>query len=223
MSTIAAEIMAIATEHGYEGATSNTIAGAINILADTLAGEDATDGSTIAGTIKALAPYVGEVPSGTISITENGTDIDVSSYAKADVSVSGGGSFGELQAGPFMASAKPTVGGAISGTGLTSSRIGQSGQTSLVVVFSTIDEMASGLYFITDSLDNVDTVDAYVCEVEMQGSALVYTSVTEWDGQIDPVQAEGFAFGFTMPNLGGFDPETELPVAVLVFHVYKAD
>lgn len=84
--SIKSEILDIARDHGYKG-NAQTIRGAINALADTLAGEDAHDGKTIASAIRALSPYIGEVPSGTISINENGTDIDVSSYAKADVAV----------------------------------------------------------------------------------------------------------------------------------------
>ena len=86
-NTIASEIMAIAIENGYEGAEAQTIAGAINILADTLAGEDEADGATIASAIRGLASLVGPVPSGTISITENGEDIDVAAYSKATVNV----------------------------------------------------------------------------------------------------------------------------------------
>ena len=49
------------------------------------------DGGEIKKTAKA---NVGEHPSGKITITENATDIDVSSYATADVAVEGGGSSG---------------------------------------------------------------------------------------------------------------------------------
>ena len=59
MATIADEINAISVEHGYTGAAPKTIAGAIDALADTLAGEDVSSGRSIAGAINALAPYIG--------------------------------------------------------------------------------------------------------------------------------------------------------------------
>lgn len=39
-----------------------------------------------------LVDYSGDMPTGKITITENGTDIDIAQYALADVNVSGGGS-----------------------------------------------------------------------------------------------------------------------------------
>ena len=59
MATIADELNAIGVEHGYTGAAPKTIAGAIDALADTLAGTDVEGKRTIAGTIHALAPYIG--------------------------------------------------------------------------------------------------------------------------------------------------------------------
>ena len=59
MSTIAQEIMSIATAHGYQGTAQPTIAEAVNALADTLAGEDVAGGRTIAEAVRNIAPYVG--------------------------------------------------------------------------------------------------------------------------------------------------------------------
>lgn len=59
MATIADELNAISVEHGYTGAAPKTIAGAIDALADTLAGTDVEERRTIAGAIHALAPYIG--------------------------------------------------------------------------------------------------------------------------------------------------------------------
>lgn len=59
MATIADELNAISVEHGYTGAAPKTIAGAIDALADTLAGTDVEGKRTIAGAIHALAPYIG--------------------------------------------------------------------------------------------------------------------------------------------------------------------
>lgn len=66
---------------------------ALDVLADTLAGENVEVPQTNAGAILALAEYASGMvkPEGTIAITENGEGIDVSQYATADVSVSGGG------------------------------------------------------------------------------------------------------------------------------------
>ena len=59
IGTIASELVSIAMEHGYEGPQDLTIAGAIDALADTLAGSDVDSGRTIAEAVRALAPYVG--------------------------------------------------------------------------------------------------------------------------------------------------------------------
>lgn len=53
---------------------------------------------------------VGSEASGTITITENGTGIDVSSYATADVNVSGGASVGALVPIRFYSGDTPAVG-----------------------------------------------------------------------------------------------------------------
>jgi hypothetical protein len=58
MSTIAQEINAITEAQGGT-ATGQTIAEAVNALADTLAGEDVAGGRTITDAISKLAPYVG--------------------------------------------------------------------------------------------------------------------------------------------------------------------
>ena len=75
MATIADEINAISVDHGYTGPAPKTIAGAIDALADTLAGEDVEERRTIAGAINALAPYIGTgggggfEPNGHVAIT----------------------------------------------------------------------------------------------------------------------------------------------------------
>lgn len=58
MSTIAQEINAITTAQGGT-AQGQTIAEAVNALADTLAGEDVAGGRTISDAISKLAPYIG--------------------------------------------------------------------------------------------------------------------------------------------------------------------
>lgn len=59
MSTIKDSIAAIATAQGYDGPAPQTIKDGILNLADTLAGDDAGDASTIADAIDVIAPYIG--------------------------------------------------------------------------------------------------------------------------------------------------------------------
>lgn len=59
MASTKDEITAIAVEHGYAGAKPASIAGAIDALADTLAGEDVMGSRSISGAVKAIAPYIG--------------------------------------------------------------------------------------------------------------------------------------------------------------------
>ena len=56
---ISEKLYEIAKKAGYDGAEPRTIAGAIDALADTLAGSDVDSGRTIAEAVGALAPYVG--------------------------------------------------------------------------------------------------------------------------------------------------------------------
>lgn len=93
MTTIAeAFVLAAKAKGASADASAQSIAEAIDLLNDTLAGENETACKTIADAIVALTPNIGTVtPTGSISITENGEGIDVARYATADVSVSGGG------------------------------------------------------------------------------------------------------------------------------------
>ena len=83
------EYYELAKKLGCSGDEPRTIAGAIDALADTLAGEDVNSGRTIAEAVRALAPYVGgsgEMPanyavlddsfSGRTITTMNGTIFD---------------------------------------------------------------------------------------------------------------------------------------------------
>lgn len=66
MASTKDEITAIAVEHGYTGRKPDSIAKAIDALADTLAGEDVSSPRSIAGAIHALAPYIGSGGGGTL-------------------------------------------------------------------------------------------------------------------------------------------------------------
>lgn len=84
--TIAGSIVALAKKYGASGsATASTINEALDLLNDTLAGSDADAETTIALAIDAVAN--GIVPSGTLTITENGEGIDVAQYAYVTVAV----------------------------------------------------------------------------------------------------------------------------------------
>lgn len=84
--TIAGSIVALAKAYGAsQSATASTINEALDLLNDTLAGSDEDAEATIAQAIDAVAE--GIVPTGTLTITENGTNIDVAKYAKVTVNV----------------------------------------------------------------------------------------------------------------------------------------
>ena len=73
------------------GGTSSakTVSGALQDVTTAMGGTP-SDGNSISGAIDAVADAVSDLPSeptGKISITANGNDIDVSSYATADVNV----------------------------------------------------------------------------------------------------------------------------------------
>ena len=77
---------------GHTVTAGPTISDALDALTDVLAGEDVQGAQTIADAFAILGDHLDDnAPSGKITITENGTDIDVAQYATADVSVSGGG------------------------------------------------------------------------------------------------------------------------------------
>lgn len=59
MITAIDELNAISIEHGFAGTAPKTIAGAIDALADTLAGASVDRQRTVADAIHSLAPYIG--------------------------------------------------------------------------------------------------------------------------------------------------------------------
>lgn len=70
-------------------------------------------GGTISGTGVSVA--ASELVSGTLSITQNGTDIDVTNYAAVDVSVSGGGSDVQAAPGTFNGGTSSSISFLVSG------------------------------------------------------------------------------------------------------------
>lgn len=74
--------------------TANTITEVLVALADKYSGNEPVVANTITDALLSLADnYDGGItPTGKITITENGTGIDIAEYATADVSVSGGSS-----------------------------------------------------------------------------------------------------------------------------------
>lgn len=85
--SITDEIVAIAQEHGATDGATNIIE-ALDLLLDTLAGEDVDTPHNIAAAVAMMDTYITPNPlTATISITANGTGINVADYAKADVAV----------------------------------------------------------------------------------------------------------------------------------------
>ena len=93
MTTIRDSIVdAASSVAGHPVKAGPTITDALDALTDALAGHDVAGGKTIADAFAILGEHLEDnAPSGKITITENGTGIDVARYATADVSVSGGG------------------------------------------------------------------------------------------------------------------------------------
>ena len=92
-TTITDRVVDLAKDYGAsEDASAQTISEALDLLNDTLAGSDQAGASTISDALGALSGNI--VPSSTLTITENGTGIDVAQYAAVDVAVSGGTSVG---------------------------------------------------------------------------------------------------------------------------------
>lgn len=167
IKTVVGEIMRIAVEHGYEGTQIKTIAGAIDALADTLAGSDVDSGSTVAQAVRALAPYIG--------------------------SGGGGVELGALQNGIRITTTIPAVGDydGSSGVNIESAKAGN------IVVFGSDSEnvanvpsIAAGLVVtIADySYNQSPDASAYVVTTEpdeTEPGDFVYASVRQWDGQLD--------------------------------------
>ena len=87
MQTIQQKIIALAVAAGYEGKGPLTVRGALDVLADAVSGSDVSVPDNLSGAIGSMSGLVYKAPSGTLEITENGEDIDVSSYAKVTVNV----------------------------------------------------------------------------------------------------------------------------------------
>lgn len=90
MATISETIVAVAKDFGAtttETGTGMRIEDALDLLADTLAGSDQERKGTIAEAFGVFGGLIAPAPSGTKTITENGTGIDVSAYAYVDVAV----------------------------------------------------------------------------------------------------------------------------------------
>lgn len=184
IKTVAGEITKIAVEHGYNGVAPKTITAAIDALADTLAGSDVDSGQTVAQAVRALAPYIG----------------------------SGGGvQLGSLQNGIRITGNTPVV----DDNDDESEYVGiKSAKAGNIVVFSgdseeaaTAPNIAAGLVVTieTKSYGQPSNISAYVVTKDDEGT---YTSVRQWDGQLDVVVGEEDSEGYcdvevtlTMPEL----------------------
>lgn len=184
MATIADELNAISVEHGYTGAAPKTIAGAIDALADTLAGTDVEERRTIAGAVKALAPYIGSGGGGTTlgPLQNEVLTLDMTSYEGTLIGTTtipvgiSGASIGNNAAFAF----EP----AIYGDSVTNFASG------MTVTFSTSGEVTS----------------VHVVTVDIEGN--VVATAREWDGSFACVQepyGAKFLTTLTMPELDAYE------------------
>lgn len=87
MNTLHRQIIALAKAAGYSGDGPLTVRGALDALADAVNGSDKAVPNDIAGAVASLDGLLYKTPTGTKSISSNGSNVDVSSYAKVSVSV----------------------------------------------------------------------------------------------------------------------------------------
>lgn len=86
--SIVSELVKIAKAKGASSsASAQTVTEAVDLLLDTLTGSDNSQKHTIEQAITAIADYINVEPSGSKSITSNGSSVDVKAYAKANVNV----------------------------------------------------------------------------------------------------------------------------------------
>lgn len=152
------EITKIAVEQGYDGAKPKSIAQAIDALADTLAGEDVTGSRSIAGAVKALAPYIG----------------------------GGGTTLGSMQYAVVYDTSEPTVGGDAYYVPLTVITVHVGSQLVIGEMpggSNGAPSIAAGAtvkaYAPTDMLGENPVITPYVITDSAEQK---YTSVTPWDG-----------------------------------------
>lgn len=157
MASTKDEITAIAIEHGYTGKKPDSIAKAIDALADTLAGEDVTGSRSIAGAVKALAPYIG--------------------------SGGGGGSLGSMQYTAGSTNEVPSVGMEHSTNPLDIASLYVGSQQ--VISDGSVYHVAAGssVRYSIYAETNDYNIAAYVIKFDAETSLL--TSVAPWDGEYE--------------------------------------
>ena len=186
--------------------------GALDAIADAVNGSDKSVPADLGGAIGAMSGLVYKVPSGTISITENGEGIDVSAYATADVSVSGGASVGGLVP-IYEGSTNPQVGDSLyESADISSLYLGDSPimETTTDLTGAPVARAAVGVKCTTMyvSAFNTDT-DNPVGAIVTVDTSLGYNtigSIQQWDGvtlekvtdQYDNVMKR---YVFTIPEL----------------------
>lgn len=182
IKTVVGEIMRIAVEHGYEGTQIKTITGAIDALADTLAGSDVDSGQTVAQAVRALAPYIG----------------------------SGGGvSLGALQDMPVRAIQPISVDSAletlsIKELGVGTQQVGSNWVDSYYLLSGDFNnKLAAGLTVVSDILPiATGEVSAYACTGEVSDGDFVVEAFRVIDLDVD-VDTSAHTMTFTMPDLNG--------------------
>lgn len=200
MATIADELNAISVGLGYTGPAPKTIAGAIDALTDTLAGTDVEERRTIAGAVKALAPYIGS---------------------------GGGGSLGGMQHTPSLTFQRPAAGDPVD---LDYAHVASLYVGNQQVLFptggasgSTITALAAGsrITLVYAMSDEPSEVAAYVATPVLRSaelvSELVYESVEPWDGEYaESHDGQLLSLTVTVPELDYADDE------MLLFYVVEA-
>lgn len=188
MASITEQIVSLATALGATASGNYTISSAIDLLADTLAGSDQSQQATIAAALGELSGKIAKVPSGTISITENGEGIDVSSYATADVAVSGGASVGGLVP-IYEGSTNPQVGDSLyESADISSLYLGDSPimETTTDVTGAPVARAAVGVKCTTMYVSAFNTdADNPVGAIVTVDTSLGYNtigSIQQWDG-----------------------------------------
>lgn len=203
MATIADELNAISVEHGYTGAAPKTIAGAIDALADTLAGTDVEERRTIAGAVKALAPYIGSGGGGSLGSMQRsmwslnappvvGESVNVNTIDVSDVYIGS-----QHVIGPDSFSAQGVYYYNQVQTIASGARITYVGSTAVPAgTVITTDDISVNMYVITRGLDHGVEIYTSVTESNVEYSLAIRHSVDE-----DEVSYYDILITLTQPEL----------------------
>lgn len=174
--------------------------------------------------IKNMIEERNPAPTGTISITENGTGIDVSAYATADVSVSSGASVGGLVK-LYETGSTPEVGASIyRAYDISALYLGELPLTTATsdAAGISVDCAAGGVKCVTAWVpafnSDADNPEAYLITVDTSLGYDTIATLEPWDGvaletQIDVNNELNKRYVFTVP-------EVQSGVAILYRYQY---